>query len=197
MKAEVPTLLPILRSRAQGRLLALVLLHPGTEYTVTQVAAAVGTSVPTALREVRRAEGAGLVTTRPVGRARVVRAKSESPLYRPMSELLARTFGPPVVLAGVLTAVQGLQEAYIYGSWAARMSGLAGDPPNDVDLLLIGTPDRDRLDQAVDQAERLLGCPVHPTIRSSAQWDHAIEPFVVEMRRRPLVAIPVATERPS
>ncbi len=176
-------------------MLALVLLHPNTEYTVTQVAGAAGTSLPTALREVRRAEEAGLVTTRPVGRARVVRAHTESPLYRSITELLAQTFGPPVILADGLTLVSGLQRAYIYGSWAARMSGIAGHPPNDVDLLLIGAPDRDQLDRAVDEAERSLGWPVHPTIRSAIQWDHATEPFLVEVRQRPLWEIPLTGGR--
>jgi hypothetical protein len=47
-----PSLLPILRSRMQGELLALVLLHPEREYRITELAADVGVTPTAVLREV-------------------------------------------------------------------------------------------------------------------------------------------------
>jgi predicted nucleotidyltransferase len=41
----------------------------------------------------------------------------------------------PEVLAGI-------EAAAIFGSWAARAAGEAGPSPVDVDLLVIGRPDR-------------------------------------------------------
>ena len=58
----VPPLMPLLRSRLQAELLTLVLLSPGREWTLTELAGRVGSSVATAQREVTRAEQTGVVS---------------------------------------------------------------------------------------------------------------------------------------
>ncbi|HEX3965845.1 MAG TPA: nucleotidyltransferase domain-containing protein [Trebonia sp.] len=61
-----------------------------------------------------------------------------------------------------------LNAAYIYGSWAARHAGQPGQRPvGDIDLLVLGTPDRDQLHDALSTAEQRLGRPVESTIRDS------------------------------
>lgn len=73
MKVLAPSLNPIFRSDTQGRLLARLLLDPETEFTITELSHHVGCSAPTVLREVERAELAGLVRTRKIGPSRMVR----------------------------------------------------------------------------------------------------------------------------
>jgi predicted nucleotidyltransferase len=66
--------------------------------------------------------------------------------------------------------VTGIDAAYIYGSWAARYAGEAGKRPvGDIDVLVLGKPDRDDLYEALAQAERRLGRPVQATVRG-ADW---------------------------
>lgn len=55
MKAQPPPLLPLLRSRFQADLLTLVLLNPEREWTLTDLAQLVGSSVATSQR-ISRAE---------------------------------------------------------------------------------------------------------------------------------------------
>ncbi|MFD1046495.1 ArsR family transcriptional regulator, partial [Kibdelosporangium lantanae] len=136
-----PSLLPLLRSRLQGELLALVLLHPDREYGLTELAQEFGVSVTTVLREVVRLTEAGIVEDRRFGRNRLVKARTDTPLYRPLTELIAVTFGPVPLLTEALSQLPGVDEAYIYGSWAARYNGEPGPPPGDVDVLVVGSPD--------------------------------------------------------
>ena len=101
---------------------------------------------PSVYREVQRAEQTGLVTTRKVGNTRLVRANTASPYYRGLAEVLTRAFGVPAVLAEALRGVDGIAAAYIYGSWAARHEGRTGQRPvGDIDVLVLGQPDRDKL----------------------------------------------------
>ena len=79
MKVAVPLLAPVLRSDVQGRLLAEVFADPDQEHTVTYLASRAKTSVPTAIREVDRAELAQLVTSRRVGNTRLVRRPRGEP----------------------------------------------------------------------------------------------------------------------
>ena len=66
---------------------------------------------------------AGLLSEQRRGNLRLLQANLDSPLARPLTELLTLTYGPTAVLGDVLAAIDGIDEAYIYGSWAARYRG--------------------------------------------------------------------------
>jgi DNA-binding transcriptional ArsR family regulator len=185
-------LAPLLRSDAQGELLALLLLHPDAEYTLTQVAQRVGVSLPTVHAEVARLVAAGLVTDRRVGQARLVRAAAGHVLFRPLVDLLELTYGPAAVLPDVLAGVVGVREAYVFGSWAARRSGEPGDPPRDLDVVVVGSTARDVLVELGELAGRRLHREVNITRVAPGVWDAGDDPFVRTLKSRPLV--PIALE---
>jgi hypothetical protein len=194
-RSDPPPLLPLLRSRLQAELLTLVLLTPGREWTLSELAARVGASVSSAQREVARAEQTGVIASRRVGRTRLVTAAS-SPLTGPLTELLLRSFGPRQVLAEELAAVDGIEAAYLFGSWAARYAGQEGRPPADLDVLVIGKPDRDALDDAAQRAGRRVAREVSVTIRSPQWWREGTDGFHAEITRRPLVPVLAADSAP-
>jgi DNA-binding transcriptional ArsR family regulator len=197
VKSRVPVLAPLLRSDAQGELLALLLLHPEAEYTLTEIARRVGVSLPTVHAEVARLAANGLVTDRRVGQARLVRAATGHVLFRPLAELLELTYGPIAILPDILDGVGGVREVYVYGSWAARRAGEPGDPPRDLYVLVIGTTERDVLLEVAEQAGRLLHREVNVTRISPTDWDAGEDPFVRTLRSRPLIPIPVRGDGPE
>ena len=145
-RAAAPSLLPVLRSQQQGEILALLLGDPGLEVSLTEIARRTGAPHPSVHREVERAQRAGLVTSRKVGNTRLVRADTASPYYAGLAEVLTRAFGVPAVLAAEFRGVRGISAAYVYGSWAARHAGQPGERPvGDIDVLVLGEPDRDQL----------------------------------------------------
>ncbi len=84
-----------------------------------------------------------------------------SPITVPLTELLPRSFGPRQVLAEELAGVPGIDDAYLFGSWAARYPGQQGRAPADLDVLVIGAPDRDALDDAAQRAGARLAREVN------------------------------------
>ena len=60
-------LAPTFRSRTQGDLLALVLLHPDQEWTISDLARDLGVPLTTIQSEVRRLAERGVLATRKVG----------------------------------------------------------------------------------------------------------------------------------
>jgi DNA-binding transcriptional ArsR family regulator len=190
MKVKAPPLLPILRSATQARLLTALLLDPNREYSLNELAEIGQTSAPTVGREVDRAEEAGIVRTRNVGRTRLVRAHTDSIAYEPLRDLLLAAFGPLAVVGDEFADLDGVQRLFIFGSWAERFEGASGHQPNDVDVLIIGVPDRTAVYEAAERAEAALRRPVQVTIRRAEQWAQPDgDPFLVEIQRRPLVEI--------
>jgi len=129
-----------------------------------------------------------VICSRRLGNTRLVTA-ADSPLTGPLSELLLRSFGPRQVVAEELAPVQGIEDAYLFGSWAARYAGQQGRAPADIDVLVIGEPDRDELDEAAQRAGSRLAREVNVTVRSPRWWRDGGDGFHDEVTRRPLVPV--------
>ncbi|MEU3169508.1 winged helix-turn-helix domain-containing protein [Streptosporangium sp. NPDC006930] len=192
MKQPPPVLLPLLRSPFQGELLAWLFLHPDEEYAQVELARRFSVSASTVTREVDRLAAAGLVAERRFGNLRMIRADTDTVVARPLTELLALTYGPVAVLGEHLSEVAAVEEAYIYGSWAARYSGEPGRVPNDVDVLVVGAVDEDDLYDAARAAERRLGREVNMRRLSRDVWESSGgDPFLETVRSRPLVRLKI------
>ena len=123
--------MPLFRSRVEAEVLVVVLANPEREWSLTELARRVGASVATVQREIGRAEEAGVVRSRKVGNTRLVRADEHGALTQPLTDLLERALGPKQLLSEALSAVPGVEAAFLFGSWAARCSGDRGPAPND------------------------------------------------------------------
>lgn len=183
-------LLPLLRSELQGELLSWLFLHPDAEFSLVELARRYGVSRSTVTREADRLVAAGLVGERRQGNLRFLRARVDTVVAGPLAELLAVTFGPTAVLGELLARVPGVDEAYIYGSWAARYRGQPGDVPRDVDVLVVGDADEDDLYEIARNAERTLGREVNIRRVSQQLWQAADDdPFLTAVRSRPYVPL--------
>ncbi len=168
-----PTLLPLLRSQTQGDLLALLFMNPEEEFTLADAARKIGVSAPGVHHEVTRLKEAGFIEDRREGNNRLIRAASGSVIAKPLTDLLALTYGPLPVLCNYLSKVKGIQHAYIYGSWAARYFGETGPIPKDVDVLVVGTADLDNLYSVAEGAGKLLHREVNIRRVSPDTWERA------------------------
>jgi predicted nucleotidyltransferase len=191
MQQPPPAVFPIFRSR----ITCAVLTHTyvgNEECSVSELASIAGTDSGTMAREVSRLEQAGILSGRQVGRTKLVRANQEAPFYGPLRDLATITLGPAQVLAEELAGIDGIDRAAVFGSWAARMRGEPGPSPVDIDLLVIGRPDRDDLHDATERARSRLGRQVNAVVISRARWEASEDGFIRELRERPQVEVPVA-----
>lgn len=189
-------LLPLLRTPLLGELLGWLYLHPDQAWSVTELAGRLEVSRSTVSREADRLVEADLVSEERRGNLRLLQADLRGPLARPLTDLLALTYGPTAVLGEILGRVAGVDEAYIYGSWAARYRGEAGAVPNDIDVLVIGDLDEDAVFDAARDAERVLGREVNVRRLSPAAWrGGGDDPFLASVRSRPLIEIDLEREQ--
>lgn len=190
-QTAAPALLPVFRSRLQGEVLALMLADPAVEWTAEELARRTGHPRHTVANELRRLETADLVTGRMIGRSKLLHANADSPYFQPLARLVMMSFGPPLVVREEFGALNNVEHIYIYGSWAARYAGEQGPAPNDVDVLVLGAPDRDELYEAARRAERRLGREVNVSIRDAERWRAATDGFIRQLRSSPLLEIPL------
>jgi predicted nucleotidyltransferase len=132
---------------------------------------------------------AGLVTERRVGTARLVQADQTNPAFRPLAELLAVAYGPVVVLEQLLAKVEGVEHAYIYGSYAARRAGEEGATPQDIDVLVVGNASREALFEVAGEASRRVRREVNVRRLSREAWADGSDSFIATVRSRPMIEL--------
>jgi DNA-binding transcriptional ArsR family regulator len=182
------TLLPLFRSQTQALVLTRLLLGPGEE-SLTDLASAVGAYKNAVKHEVDRLQAAGLVSSRKVGRSRLVRISADEPVRSILLDLVLQTYGPVHVVSDELAGLAGIKGAFIYGSWAARYAREPGPPPGDIDVLVIGDPDRDELFEATGRATARLGKEVNVHVVSAKAWADPQGAFLASVQARPRVEL--------
>lgn len=166
---KVSTRLPIFKSPEQERLLGELFVFADGPLSLSELAERAGTSLGGTHKEVERLASSGLVTSTTVGRSRLVEADRSAPVYQELRGLLLKTLGPEPLLRKALAAIGGIEQAFIYGSWAdpARPS------PADIDVLVVGDPDIGVIHDAAADVEIQVGRPVNVVVRTRAEWDQS------------------------
>lgn len=134
VSAPALDLVPIFRSDTQARVLAQVFWGPPS--SGRELARRLDLPQPTVARELARLERAGVVHTETIGRAKIVHP-ADTPITPALRQLVAWAAGVPLLVRRVLADVPGVDEAFIFGSWAARYHGESGPPPGDIDIAVV------------------------------------------------------------
>lgn len=187
MRTRPPELLPIFRSDGQARLLARIFL--GTPVPIASLARELDLDDGGITREADRLERAGLIRSERIGRSRLLHANGDSPYYPELYGLLLKAYGPATVIGPLLHTIEGLEEAFVYGSWAERYLGKPGEDPADIDVIVIGTPRRMELSRIARELGPALGRAVNITSVSRAAWNDARRGFLRDVKSGALVPV--------
>ncbi len=186
MRPPSPALFPAFRSVLTVSVLTLFFVGQG-EHSANEVAEATGVHRQTIWRELARLEHSSLLTARTVGGAKLFTANTETPFYAALRDLVTVVAGPAQVLSQELAQVPGIDIGLIFGSWAARYHGDQGAAPRDIDVLIVGSADRDDIYEATNRAQRRLGREVNPIVVRETRWRSAMDPLIRDIKTKPVV----------
>jgi predicted nucleotidyltransferase len=149
-----------LRSQARQRLLTYYFTNPTARHHLRDLAARLSIDPSNLSKELRRLERDGLFGSEISGRQKYFHLNREYPLLPEVRSIVTKTIGAVALLAQCLKAVTGIEEAYVYGSFARNQQ----DTASDIDVLLIGSPKTEALAEAVRRLERRLGREINYTV---------------------------------
>jgi len=165
-----------------------VFLSGADELNLRELAGRAGLAYTSVHREAGRLLQAGLLLERRLGQARYVRPNPASPLTEPVRALLLVSAGPVPLLAAELQQVAGVQSAFLFGSFAARLRGQAGAAPADIDVLVVGTPDPTAVYAACRRVGEQVGREVSATIMTPDELAGHTG-FLASVRAQPTVPV--------
>jgi len=189
MKPLPPALSPLLRSDAQGMILAQLFMNPDDGFSISDLARFARTSVPTAMREVDRLLDSRLATAKTFGRSKLIRVNQKHELFDAIKQIVAHSYGPAAVLPAALYGIDGLESAYLFGPWAARLKREVTTEPSEVDLLLVGYVNRIEASRAAARVEGYLGKAVNVQFSSASEWENPTNDLTREIRSKPMVEL--------
>lgn len=156
-----------LRSKVRRRLLAYYFANPTARLHLRALAQQLDIDPANLSKELRRLETQGLFRSEVSGRQKYFQLNREYPLFAEVRSIVSKTIGAPSLIAQALKKIEGIEEAYLYGSFASNQQ----DAASDIDVLVIGAPRSEVLAEAMEKIERQLGREVNYTVLTRKEAD--------------------------
>jgi predicted nucleotidyltransferase/predicted transcriptional regulator len=177
----------LLSSRARAEIFRLLLSGTGEELHVREIERRSGLNDSTLRQELRKLVRLDLVQSRKDSNRVYYRAKTESPLYPEIRNLVLKTSGLADALKSALEDKR-IRVAFVFGS-IARGEEKAG---SDVDLMVIGRLGLRNLSRLLSGIEDKIGREVNPHILREEEFQkrfRAKEHFVSNIMETPKIFI--------
>jgi predicted nucleotidyltransferase len=155
-----------LRSRARQQLLAYYFTNPAARHHLWDLAERLSIDLSNLSKELGRLGREGLFRSEVYGRQKYFQLNREYPLFDEARKIVAKTIGAAPLIAQSLKRIEGIDEAYLYGSFASNQQ----DPASDMDVLVIGAPREEVLAQVMRRLERQLGREINYTVLTPKEF---------------------------
>lgn len=182
------TLEVIFGSPARAKLLGWFFSNPGESGSARQLADLLQVEMAAISREVTGLEEVGILKATRQGNATLYHANPCCAFYQELKGLVLKTTGVAGQIRGVLTSLPGVSHAFIYGPYA-RGEERAG---SDVDLMIVGNIDVERLDELMAGMEKGLGRDINYVVyepREFAAKREAKNGFIMDVLHGPQITL--------
>jgi len=136
----------------KASLLRIFFSNPGREFYMHELGRILGKKPGTFQRALNGLAQSGILDSTFRGNARFFRANPNHPLFDEIKSIVFKTVGVLGSLKDILLDAGGVEFAFIYGSFAKGKENSL----SDIDLLIIGNSDEDKIIGALDRLEAQL-----------------------------------------
>jgi predicted nucleotidyltransferase/predicted transcriptional regulator len=177
----------LFRSRAQILILKLLFLNPAGKFHVNDIARKTGLAPSVVSKECKRLLSLGLVRRSAQGSLTLFEINKKGVIHDELKRIFLKYELLDELLASKLRPEQ-VTYALIYGSFAKGTEG----ERSDVDLLVVGDIEDDKLLKAVNEVERETGREVNYNLWTSKEFDEKVKdqiPLLREIAKTPVIMI--------
>jgi predicted nucleotidyltransferase len=156
-----------LRSKARQRLLTYYFTNPTARHHLRDLAKRLTIDPSNLSKELGRLEREGLFRSEVNGRQKYFQLNREYSLFDEVRSIVAKTIGAAPLITQSLRKIDGIREAYLYGSFARNQQ----DAASDIDVLVIGAPREEILAEFARKLERQLGREINYTVLTRKEFE--------------------------
>ena len=156
----------LLTSSARVKVLTLLLMNPASRFYQRQIQSLTGLPPRAVQREMERLESLGLLVREVEGNRVYYSVDRGFALYPELKGLVLKTTGLGDSLRVQMSRGNGIQLAFIYGSYAASQE----TTDSDIDLLVVGAIDAVELHSLVRGAQDTLCREINYSVYSTSEF---------------------------
>jgi predicted nucleotidyltransferase len=139
-------------STLKKKLLGYYFTNSEAKHYVRELAAYLNVDPTNLSRELRRLEKEGIFVSEKRGLQKYFSINKHYALYDEFKSTVFKTVGVQGTLREMLNGFSDIELAFIYGSYAKNEEGMS----SDIDLVIVGNPDRKRLTSEINMLESKL-----------------------------------------
>ena len=140
------------KSKARLALFRLYFTNPDKEYYLRELERILSTPVSIIRKELIALEKSGIFKLSKKANLCYYSLNKDYPLFNELKAIVFKTVGIQGALAGFLSSLEGIEVAFIYGSYAKNEANIN----SDVDLFIIGNVDENSLLPGINKLEETL-----------------------------------------
>ena len=156
-----------LRSKITRAVLSYFILHDHAESYVLELARRLDLDGSNLAKKLRELEKEGILKCEEKGKERYYSLNKAFPLLKEYRQIIMKTVGIEGALKDLLKDVKGIQEAFLFGSYAKdRM-----DSASDIDLMVVGDHDTVELRKKVAGVQKTTDREINLVSMSPAEYE--------------------------
>jgi len=157
----------ILFTEYRSKVLGLILLHPGQQFFLREIARLTHTNPGTLKRELDKLVKAGIINFEKSGNQNYYSANQSSPIFEDLVNILRKTSGlVDVIQSALLPLVEQIDSSFIFGSMASG----AVNEGSDIDLMLVGNVNFGDVVSLIYPLQASLAREINPKVFMSSEW---------------------------
>lgn len=169
-----------LRSEITRKLLNYFFINPQENLYVNELSRKLDLDKRNLVKKLKELEKNGIVKSQIRGNIKLYSINKDYPLYEEYKKIILKTIGVEDKLRRILTEVEGIKEAFIYGSYAQNKM----DIHSDIDLLVIGDHKISLLQKNLSKLQREIDREINSVSMDELEFKKRVkkrEPFISEV----------------
>lgn len=170
------------------KLLELLLVNPGKEFHVRELARRTGENINSVRRELGKLERVGLLKSRLEANLKYYAVDTACPIYGELVSIFLKTRSVGDVVRDGPGSLGKVKQAFIYGSFARGEAGLK----SDIDLFVVGAVDEEALVKKVHALEEKLSREINYALFTEEEFRERKrkgDPFVKNVLKGSRIAL--------
>lgn len=176
------------RSRLRQKLLAYFFTNPNSQAYVREIASILDEDPTNISKELNRLEKVGVFVSSTRGRQKYFSLNKKYPLYGELKSIIFKTIGVEGRLKEIINGTEGVIFSFIYGSFPQNKE----DTTSDIDLLIVGNPDEEKLMEKIEALEKKLQREINYNIYPVKEFKQKVkkqDSFLINILKRPKIIL--------
>lgn len=180
--------LEIIKSRLRQKILAYFFTNPEASLYLREISSILKEDPGNLSKEFSKLEKTGIFISTIRGNQKYFSLNKKYLLYRELKSIIFKTIGAEGSLREIIENSEGVVFSFIYGSFAKNRE----NPTSDIDLIIAGNPNEDKLMQKIEELEKKLQREINYNIYPEAEIKERIrkkDSFMLNIFKRPKILL--------